>query len=656
MPPKKNKQKPLRPKYIVQEVEFAGKPSLVVCRSREAAPCPLLALCNLLLLKNPRATVIDTAKGNDGTRTVSLNKLEDYVLALLSAELDDDIKAGTKVVADRAQVMKDYRAELDGLQNQRMVCPRHSETGDFNTICAAEKSVFRALNVLRRHALLPGPEDNDLCSLTAQDKSYLELYMEYESYEKGLASEVPYDESMHDRMLVIKRVLIDGAEFTKYGLDRLCQDTSDNELFIFYLNRDFHVVYKKDGELYLLATDEEMLSKYPDLMWIGLDEKFNHKNESCEGAEGKASEVQQGADVKLIEITVPRRFLRFMNRCIVTFKEFASSCTMYKFYWYKSRQFCSTSHIGRLCAKSYLVFIFNVHKSGYSWNGKFTEDDMFVEFEIVDDLCIGATNFFITLPAFEGFDKDKGKEDLRTFVKFLFPHYCPAEDSQLPCYFDRFEGDIEEMPGLEDPPLELEIFRLYMTNHFFSKAPLVRLTLVSNVYRLCDSEIVHVDQTKAKPRFGLLDVEMTAFKTDIGDWLDQLSHPLNKVYAGSRIETHYNQPNNNKWTCWDAIELGRHSEQHGMDHTMENGVQEMQHPEVIDLMLEQDLRGLIADAIKILILMYNLRCSLSLGLPHSRFDNQSISAVLNTRGDGEVSLSSGWCYVSCGGHLQSGWI
>lgn len=48
------------------------------------------------------------------------------MLALLSAKLDDDIKAGTKVVADRAQVMKDYRAELDGLQNQRMVCPMHS--------------------------------------------------------------------------------------------------------------------------------------------------------------------------------------------------------------------------------------------------------------------------------------------------------------------------------------------------------------------------------------------------------------------------------------------------------------------------------------------------------------------------------------------------
>lgn len=60
-------------------------------------------------------------------------------------------------------------------------------------------------------------QDNDLCSLTAQDKSYLELYKEYESYEEGLASEVPYDESMHDRMLVVKRVLIDGAEFTKYG-------------------------------------------------------------------------------------------------------------------------------------------------------------------------------------------------------------------------------------------------------------------------------------------------------------------------------------------------------------------------------------------------------------------------------------------------------
>lgn len=80
MPPKKNKlsqkktpQKPTKV-YKVHEVQFAGKPALIVCPSKagDALPCPLLGLCNLLLRNaGSSIAVLDTVKRSDGTRSVT---------------------------------------------------------------------------------------------------------------------------------------------------------------------------------------------------------------------------------------------------------------------------------------------------------------------------------------------------------------------------------------------------------------------------------------------------------------------------------------------------------------------------------------------------------------------------------------------------------
>ena len=173
--------------------------------------------------------------------------------------------------------------------------------------------------------------------------------------------------------------------------------------------------------------------------------------------------------------------------------------------------------------------------------------------------------FFITLPPLKGFKKSHGKADILSLVKFLFHLYLPKGFKELPFYFKRFEADIDEMPEFDDPPEKMEKFQKYMSDHFFLKAPLVRSTLVCRVYGLCDSEIVHVDQNQPKPRYGLLDVEIAMAKSLINKWIDQFSEPLKQIYTRSRVATHFT--GSNKWTCWDAIELGRHSQNHMMDNT-----------------------------------------------------------------------------------------
>ena len=136
MPPKKNKlsqkktpQKPMKV-YKVHEVQFAGKPALIVCPSKasDALPCPRLGLCNLLLLRNAGSgtVVLDTDKMSDGTRSVTPKKLQAFVFDLIVRTLNGSVKAGTMVVEDRDQRLKGYQAQLDDLRSQTGVFPMHS--------------------------------------------------------------------------------------------------------------------------------------------------------------------------------------------------------------------------------------------------------------------------------------------------------------------------------------------------------------------------------------------------------------------------------------------------------------------------------------------------------------------------------------------------
>lgn len=246
----------------------------------------------------------------------------------------------------------------------------------------------------------------------------------------------------------------------------------------------------------------------------------------------------------------------------MTFNQFTTYYEMFKIYKFQGKQFCSTSHLGRLMSKGFLVFIFDAHKSSYSWNGKFKADDMFVELEVVDGF-VGDINCFITSTPNEAYRKNHGIADLDTFVQILFPHYRGQGFQDPLWYIECFEDDIDGMPDSDDPPEKFNMFHKYMINHFFGKAPLVRLTLVSSVYSTCDSEILHTDLSNPKPRYAPLDVEIPL---DIR-WLDpsKFLDPFKQVFQWGRIATHVRTSN---WTYWDLVELGRHSREHLMDKTL----------------------------------------------------------------------------------------
>lgn len=112
MPPKKKKPDV----YEVHHESFEGKSALIVCR-RQPGACPLLGLCNLLLLRRGGTGLLDTVKRTDGARYVSPKKLQEFVLKQLTGALDECVKEGSMRGRKRDQLLREHQARLELLSS-----------------------------------------------------------------------------------------------------------------------------------------------------------------------------------------------------------------------------------------------------------------------------------------------------------------------------------------------------------------------------------------------------------------------------------------------------------------------------------------------------------------------------------------------------------
>ncbi|PWA85854.1 hypothetical protein CTI12_AA145700 [Artemisia annua] len=102
--------------------------------------------------------------------------------------------------------------------------------------------------------------------------------------------------SSTNEWLAVSRELIrdflksSASQLTIYGLFSLQEGLKERELCVFFHNNHFNTMFKFEGELYILATDQGYLNQ-PDLVWEKLNEvngdtvfvnnnfkKFNPKN------------------------------------------------------------------------------------------------------------------------------------------------------------------------------------------------------------------------------------------------------------------------------------------------------------------------------------------------------------------------------------------
>ncbi|GAY43376.1 hypothetical protein CUMW_073990 [Citrus unshiu] len=145
------------------------------------------------------------------------------------------------------------------------------------------------------------------------------------------------DEITQQQGELIKSFLKNNAnQLTFYGLFCLQDGLKERELCVFFRNNHFSTMFKYDGELYLLATDQGYINQ-PDLVWEKLNEvngdtlfmtsNFNefkvesHANDSwdehgamastavCSLSDPKSSACRQRTSMKLTLFCVPQDYL-----------------------------------------------------------------------------------------------------------------------------------------------------------------------------------------------------------------------------------------------------------------------------------------------------------------------------------------------------------
>ena len=355
--------------YKVKRVSFFGRKDVPIICQNENGPCPLLAIANVLLLRNAIAL-----EGSPDRPEVSTAELMSLLAARLLDVNDKSTSRDEMVRQNQEQNLNDAMAVLPTLATGLDVNVRFRHPLDFEF--TAELAVFDLLDVTLVHAwVAAGPEHaeardaigarsyNQLMErlvelATAEEADRLSLSSS-ETYAKGTkeedasssedaalraalalsldeaaietvsetptsptsravsaaldevvaevsaetaggdededenapvsaatADEVARDARRRERFLIDAFLESSASQLTRAGLRDARDAVKERELAVFFRNNHFATVFRLDGALYLLVTDQGYLSE-PDVVWETL----------CEAEHPKRNAAEEGAFV-----------------------------------------------------------------------------------------------------------------------------------------------------------------------------------------------------------------------------------------------------------------------------------------------------------------------------------------------------------------------
>jgi hypothetical protein len=351
--------------YKVKRVSFFGRKDVPIICQNENGPCPLLAIANVLLLRNAIAL-----EGSPDRPEVSHAELMSLLAARLLDVNDKSTSRDEMVRQNQEQNLNDAMAVLPTLATGLDVNVRFRHPLDFEF--TAELAVFDLLDVTLVHAwVAAGPEHAEardaigarsynqlmerLIELATAEEADPTSLSSSETYAKGTkeedassaedaalraalalsldeaaietVSETPTsptsravsaaldevvsevsaetagddkkrgdedadenapvsaataDEAARDASLRRERFVLDtflessASQLTRAGLRDARDAVKERELAVFFRNNHFATVFRLDGALYLLVTDQGYLSE-PDVVWETLCEAEHPK-------------------------------------------------------------------------------------------------------------------------------------------------------------------------------------------------------------------------------------------------------------------------------------------------------------------------------------------------------------------------------------------
>uniref|UniRef100_K3XK30 Uncharacterized protein n=1 Tax=Setaria italica TaxID=4555 RepID=K3XK30_SETIT len=218
---------------------------------------------------------------------------------------------------------------------------------------------------------------------------------------------------------------------------------------------------------------------------------------------------------------------------------------------------------GRKIAKRLLNYILKAHKAGHCWDGEWNILDIRVRGDgatlIIDKMPVNAT-------------KDGIVADLQKFIVLLRPYY-KIEGIKGPAYFDEFHSDVMSLPELESE--KFEIFQKFLADHMAFLPPASTSNLLERLFKLCD------DIRRQNADFDYRPLQ----RLDCIGWTKiRDTMPYSKVFHYDQSLSH---PYNDNY--WDLLRFVRNFINRGLKYTQIDGVQSIEDPVILDIMVAYDL-------------------------------------------------------------------
>jgi len=257
--------------YRIKDIVFFGSARRILLQSANG-PCPLLALCNVLLLRNQISL-------SQHTRYVSFNELVEMVSGFLF-DANASASTGDGTAADLRENLESCLEILPRLNVGLDVNVKFASATDFEY--TRELAVFDLLDIHLFHGWLVSKHDETafkafghlsynqvverLIAMHDVQQKQREAADNQGETELGLEAERIVEEGM-----LIQDFLDRTASQLSYdGLLELHEVARERQLSVFFRNSHFNTLLKYEHSLYLLCTD--IAFAHSHVCWEKLDE------------------------------------------------------------------------------------------------------------------------------------------------------------------------------------------------------------------------------------------------------------------------------------------------------------------------------------------------------------------------------------------------
>ncbi|XP_065844922.1 ubiquitin carboxyl-terminal hydrolase MINDY-1-like isoform X2 [Oscarella lobularis] len=248
---------PHRVKWIL----WRGQSTPIVTQN-ENGPCPLLAICNTLVLSHKMSLP-------EGTERISSDELKE----LLAEFTVENMRQGNENVPESQRLdfeknCDDAMGVFDKLHTGLDINVKFSGIRDFEF--TQECILFDLLDIRLYHGWLPDPQDTQIYPIVC-NLSYNQLVEKIIAGQQSEAQQLSQSpgtatQTMTHAILCQEFYTSSQAQLTYHGLSELASHVDDKELCVFFRNNHFSTLHKEKGHLYLLVTDQGYLNE-PSIVW-----------------------------------------------------------------------------------------------------------------------------------------------------------------------------------------------------------------------------------------------------------------------------------------------------------------------------------------------------------------------------------------------------